>query len=124
MAYVFDQSTIVKPSWVISNTWEAFWYVMRCGLSPVGTNCGALVAFVLLVVHAVPVGVFESMDMGDMDSLLGFELMEVIHGKWGVVDEVGEFDRDGRSVLESVYFVRVQGGLGYSLISCLMVSKA
>ena len=23
-AYVFDQSTIVKPSWVISATWEAF----------------------------------------------------------------------------------------------------
>jgi hypothetical protein len=91
VAYVFDRSTIVKPSWVISNTWEAFWYVVRRGLSPVGTNDGALV--VVSVVHAVPfsaeVGVFESMDMGDMDTLLGFEFMETMCGKWGVADEVG-----------------------------------
>jgi hypothetical protein len=90
MAYVFDWSTIVKPSWVISDTWEAFWYNVRRGLSPVGTNCGALV--VILVVRAVPffaeVGVLESMDMGDMDTLLGFELMEAMCGKWGVADEV------------------------------------
>jgi hypothetical protein len=125
--YVFDQSTIVKPSWVISDIWEAFWYVVRCGLFSVGTNCRALVVFVLLVVHAVPfsaeVGVLESIDMGDVDSLLRFELIEVMHGKWGVADKVGEFDRDGRSVLESVYFVRVQGDLGYLPTSCLMVSK-
>jgi hypothetical protein len=101
----------VKPSWVISNIWEAFWYDIRCGLSSVGTNCRALVTFVLLVVHAVPfsaeVGVLKSMDMGDMDSLFGFELMEAMHGKWRVADEVGEFNWDGRSILESVYFVRV-----------------
>jgi hypothetical protein len=79
------------------------------------------------VVRAVPfsaeVGVLKSMDMGDMDTLLGFELMEVMHGKRGVADEVREFDRDGRSVLVSVYFVRVQGDLVYSPISCLVVLK-
>jgi hypothetical protein len=99
---------------------------MRCSLSPVSTNCGALVV-VLLVVHAVPffaeVGVLKSMDMGDIDSLLGFELMEAIHGKQGVMDEVGEFDRNGRSVFESVYFVGVQGGLGYSSMGCLVSLK-
>jgi hypothetical protein len=89
-AYVFDWSTIVKPSWVISDTWEAFWYVVRRGLSPVGVNRGALV--VISVVYAVPfsaeVGVFESMDMGDVDTLFGFEFMEAMHGKRGVADEV------------------------------------
>jgi hypothetical protein len=90
-AYVFDRSTIVKPSWVISNTWEAFWYDVRHGLSPVGANCGALV--VVSVVHAVPfsaeVGMLESMDVGDMDTLFRFELMEAVRGKRGVADEVG-----------------------------------
>jgi hypothetical protein len=90
-AYVFDRSTIVKPSWVISDTWEAFWYVVRRGLSPVGTNDGALV--VVLVVYAVPffaeVGVLKSMDVGDMDTLFGFEFMEAVRGKRGVADEVG-----------------------------------
>jgi hypothetical protein len=89
--YVFDQSTIVKLSWVISNTWEAFWYDMRHGLSPVGANCRALV--VVLVVCAVlffaEVGVLKSMDVGDVDMLLGFELMEAVHGKRGIADEVG-----------------------------------
>jgi hypothetical protein len=92
VAYVFDQFTIVKPSWVISDTWEAFWYDMRRGLSPVGTNCGALV--VVSVVHAVPffaeVRMLKSMDMGDVDTLLGFELIEVMRDKWGVADEVRE----------------------------------
>jgi hypothetical protein len=89
--YVFDRSTIVKPSWVISDMWEAFWYDVRRDLSPVGANRGALV--VVPVVHAVPfsaeVGVLESMDMGDVDTLLGFELMEAVRGKRGVADEVG-----------------------------------
>jgi hypothetical protein len=89
-AYVFDQSTIVKPSWVISDTWEAFWYDVRRGLSPVGTNRGALV--VISVVHAVPfsaeVGVLKSIDVGDVDTLFGFELMEAVCGKRGVADEV------------------------------------
>jgi hypothetical protein len=89
-AYVFDRSTIVKLSWVISNTWEAFWYDVRCDLSPIGANCGALV--VVSVVHAVPfsaeVGVFESVDMGDVDMLLGFEFMEVVHGEWWVANEI------------------------------------
>jgi hypothetical protein len=106
--------------------WEAFWYDVRCGLSPVGTNCGALV--VVSMVHAVPffaeVGVLKSMDMGDVDTLLGFKFMEAMRGKWGVADEVRKSDRDGRSVLVSIYFVRVQGGLFFYLpTSCLMVSK-
>jgi hypothetical protein len=125
VAYVFDWSTIVKLFWVISDIWEAFWYDMRHGLSPVGTNCRALV--VVSVVHTVPffaeVRVFESIDMGDMDTLLGFKFMEAMHSKWGVANEVGEFDRDRRGVLVSVYFVRVQGGLSYLPTSCLMVSK-
>jgi hypothetical protein len=61
------------------------------------------------VVHAVlfsaEVRVLKSIDMGDIDSLLGFELIEAMCGKRGVADEVREFDRDGRSVLISVYFV-------------------
>jgi hypothetical protein len=81
----------VKPSWVISDTWEAFWYVVRRGLSPVGANCGTLV--VISVVHAVPffaeVGMFKSMNMGDMDTFFGFELMEAMCSKRGVADEVG-----------------------------------
>jgi hypothetical protein len=123
--YVFDRSTIVKPSWVISNTWEAFWYDMRCGLSSIGANCRALV--VISVICAVPfsaeVGVLKSIDMGDVDMLLGFEFMEAMRGKQGVADEVGEFDWDGRSVLVSIYFVGVQDGLVYSPTSCLVVSK-
>jgi hypothetical protein len=89
--------------------WEAFWYDMRCGLSPVGANCRALV--VVSIVHAVPffaeVGVLKSMDVGDVDTLLRFKLMKVMCGKRGVADEVREFDRDGRSVLVSIYFVGV-----------------
>jgi hypothetical protein len=80
----------VKPSWVISDTWEAFWYVVRHGLSPVGANDGALV--VVSVVHAVPffteVGMLKSMDVGDVDTLFGFEFIEAMRGKRGVVDEV------------------------------------
>jgi hypothetical protein len=68
-------------------------------LSPVAANCGALVVVIVLVVYAVPfsaeVGVLKSIDMGNMNTLLGFELMEVMHGKQGVADEVREFDRDG-----------------------------
>jgi hypothetical protein len=98
---------------------------VRCGLSPVGANCGALI--VISVVHTVlffvEVGVLKSMDVGDVDTLLGFEFMEAMHSKRGVADEVGESDQDGRSVLVSVYFVRVQGGLVYSPTSCLVVSK-
>jgi hypothetical protein len=37
-AYIFDQSIIVKLSWVISEKREAFWNVVRCGLSPVGAD--------------------------------------------------------------------------------------
>jgi hypothetical protein len=98
---------------------------MRCGLSPVGVNCRALVvvSMVYAVLFFAEVGVLKSMDMGDVDTFLRFELMEAMHGKWGITDEVGEFDRDGRSVLISIYFVRVQGGLDYSPTSCLIVSK-
>jgi hypothetical protein len=45
------------------------------------------------VVHAVPfsaeVGVLKSMDVGDVDTLLGSEFMEAMRGKWEVADEVG-----------------------------------
>jgi hypothetical protein len=62
--------------------WEAFWNEVRCGLSPVGANCGALVVVVLLMVQAVllsaEVGVLKSMDMGDMDMLIAFEFIEVV----------------------------------------------
>jgi hypothetical protein len=71
--------------------WEAFWYDVRHGLSPVGTNCRALV--VISVVYTVPffveVGMLKSIDMGNMDMLLGFEFMEAMRGKQGVADEVG-----------------------------------
>jgi hypothetical protein len=63
---------------------------MRRGLSPVDTNCGVLV--VISVVHAVlffaEVGMFKSMDMGDVDIFFGFELMEAMCGKWWVANEV------------------------------------
>jgi hypothetical protein len=63
---------------------------VRHGLSPVGTNCGALV--VISVVHTVPffaeVGMLKSIDMGNVDTLLGFEFMEAMHDKREVVDEV------------------------------------
>jgi hypothetical protein len=92
-AYVFDQSTIMKPSWVISKMWEAFWNKVRYGLSPVSANCGALVVVVLLVILAVlffaEVRVLTSIDMGDMDTLIGFEIMEVVCHIWRIVDEVG-----------------------------------
>jgi hypothetical protein len=81
----------VKLSWVISDTWEAFWYAVRRGLSPVGANFRALV--VVSVVHAVPfsaeVGVLKGMDMGNVDTLFGFEFMETMCGEQGVADEVG-----------------------------------
>jgi hypothetical protein len=73
---------MVKLSWVISDKREAFWSDVRCSLSPVGTNCGALVVFVLLVVHTVlfpaEVGMLKSMDMGDIDMLLWFEFIKVV----------------------------------------------
>jgi hypothetical protein len=63
---------------------------MRCGLSPVGANCGALV--VVSVVHAMPfsakVGMLKSMDVGDVDMLLGFEFIEMVRGKRGVADKI------------------------------------
>ena len=64
---------------------------MRRDLSPVGANRGALVvvSVVRAVLFSAEVGVLKSMDMGDMDTLLGFELMEAMCGKWGVADEVG-----------------------------------
>ena len=91
-AYVFDWSTIVKPSWVISATWEAFWVCVRCVLPPVGTIAWALVVVVLLVVPAVPffaeVGVFECMNVGDMDTFSWFELVKLVCQIGRVADEV------------------------------------
>jgi hypothetical protein len=72
-AYVYDQSTNVKPSWVISLVWEAFLNCVRRVLSPDGTIGEALVVVVLAVVLAVPlfteVWVLKCVDMGDMDML-------------------------------------------------------
>ena len=96
-AYVFDRSTIVKPSWVISATWEAFWKFMRRGLPPDGAMSWALVVVVLAVVRAVPLfakdGVFKCVDMGDVDALSWFEFMEAMCRVQGVADEVGESKR-------------------------------
>ena len=64
---------------------------------------------VLAVVCAVPffaeMGVFECMDMGDMDALSWFEFMKARCHVWGISDEVRELNRCGRSVLVSVDFV-------------------
>jgi hypothetical protein len=40
------------------------------------------------VLFSAEVGVLKSMDVGDMDMLLWFKVMEAICGKWGVADEV------------------------------------
>jgi hypothetical protein len=64
------------------------------------------------VVLAVPffaeVWVLECMDMGNMDTLSWFEVIEAVCHEWGVADEVGEAYRGGWSVLVSVDFVLVQ----------------
>jgi hypothetical protein len=66
-AYVFDRSTIVKPSWVISLVWEAFWNCVRHVLSLDGATDEALVVVVLAMVLAVPffaeVRVFKCVDV-------------------------------------------------------------
>ena len=112
--YVFDRSTIVKPSWVISATWEAFWKFMRRGLPPNGANPWALVIVVLTVVRAVPFfakdGVFECVDVGDMDALSWFEFMITMCRVRGISDKVGESNGCGRSVFVSVEFVGLQVG--------------
>ena len=91
-AYVFDQSTSVKPSWVISAMWEAFWICVRRALPPVGAIAWALVVVVLLVVPAVlfftEVGVFECVNMGDMDTFSWFEFMKFVCRIGRVADEV------------------------------------
>jgi hypothetical protein len=55
---------------------------VRCGLSPIGANCRALVVVILLVVPAVSffaeVGVLTSIDMGNVDSLFQFKFMEAM----------------------------------------------
>jgi hypothetical protein len=119
-AYVFDRSTIVKLSWVISVAWEAFWNCMRCVLSPGGAICKALV--VLSVVRAVlffaKVRVFKCVDVGDMDTLSWFEVMVAMCHVWGVANEVGYMYGCGRSVLVSVDLVLVQFA-DYLPTSCL-----
>ena len=52
--------------------------------------------------------VLECVDVGDMDTLSWFEVMEAVCGKWGVADEVGDAYRGGWSVLVSVDLVLVQ----------------
>ena len=64
------------------------------------------------MVPAVPffaeVGVFECMDVGDMDAFSWFELVEFVRRIGRVADEVCESDGDGGCVLVSVNFVGVQ----------------
>ena len=114
-ANVFDWSTIMKPSWVISATWEAFWKFVRCGLPPDGAISWALVIIVLPMVCAVPffakVGVFECMNMGDVDTLSWFEFIKTMCCVWGILDEVRESNRCGRSVLVSIDLIVIQVGL-------------
>ena len=91
-AYVFDQSTSVKPSWVVSAIWEAFWICMGRPLPPVGAIAWALVVVVLLVVPAVPffaeVGVFECVNVGDMNTFSWFELVKFVCRIGRVANEV------------------------------------
>ena len=85
---------------------------MRRPLPPVGAIAWALVVVVLLVVLAVPlfaeVGMFECVNMGDMDAFSWFELVKLVCRIGGIANEVGESDGNGRCVLVSVNFVRVQ----------------
>ena len=132
-AYVFDRSTIVKPSWVISATWEAFWKFVRRGLPSDGANPWALVTVVLTVVRAVPFfakdGVFECVDVSDVDALSWFEFMITMCRVRGISDEVGESNGCGRSVLVSVEFVGLQVGSftrlrvvrGFESLTCVKV---
>jgi hypothetical protein len=86
----------------------------------------ALVMVVLTVVLAVPffaeMWVLECMDVGDMDTLSWFEVMEAVCSEWGVADEVGDVYRGGRSVLVSVDLVLVQFAC-YLPSSCVGVVK-
>jgi hypothetical protein len=81
-------------------------------LSPDGTADEALVIVVLSVILAVSffaeVRVLECVDVGDMDTLSWFEVMEVMCGKWGVADEVGDAYWGRWSVFVSVDLVLVQ----------------
>ena len=65
---------------------------MRRPLPPVGAIAWALVVVVLLVVPAVPffteVGVFECVNVGDMDTFSGFELVKLVCRIGRVADEV------------------------------------
>ena len=60
---------------------------MRRVLSPGGAADEGLIVVVLSMILAVPffteVGVLECMNVGDMDTLSWFEVMESVCGKWG-----------------------------------------
>jgi hypothetical protein len=81
-------------------------------LSPDGTADEALVVVIVAVVLAVlffaEMRVLECVDVGDMDMLSWFEVMEAVGGVWRVVDEVGDVYRGGWSILVSVDLVLVQ----------------
>ena len=85
---------------------------MRRPLPPIGAIAWALVVVVLLVVPAVlffaEVGVFECVNVGDMNTFSWFELVEFVCRIRGIADEVGESDGNGRCVLVSIDFVGVQ----------------
>ena len=106
---------------------------MRRSLPLDGTISWALVVVVLTVVHAVLFfaedGVFECVDMGDMDALSWFEFMKAMCHVRGISDEVGELNGCGRSVLVSVEFVGLQVGSftrlqvvrGFESLTCVKV---
>jgi hypothetical protein len=68
-------------------------------LSLGGAADEALIVVVLTVILAVSffaeMQVFKCVDVGDMDMLSWFEVMEVVCGVWGVADEVGDAYRGG-----------------------------
>ena len=85
---------------------------MRRPLPPVGAIAWALVVVVLLVVPAVPffaeVGVFECVNVCDMNTFSWFKLVKFVCRIGRIADEVCESDGNGRCVLVSVNFVGVQ----------------
>jgi hypothetical protein len=65
---------------------------MRHDLPSSGANYGALVVIVLSMVHTVPffteAEVLKCMDMGNMDMLSWFEVIEAMCHEWGKANEV------------------------------------
>ena len=96
-------------------------------MPPDGAISWALVTVVLTVVRAVPFfakdGVFECVNVSDMDALSWLEFMIAMCCVWGISDEVGESNGCGRSVLVSVEFVGLQVG-SFTRLRVVRVLKA